>query len=362
VLGHSDPLPNYCRCKGPLTCEHEGQTGRLPDTFPNRFMLRKAPRPSLDSVLDELIRLRSRGGITQRRVRECAAIKRLPAVAHEAERRGLELDAAAYEVIKCAAFRMGRPDFRLIMLHTLNIEGIGKLTLEERRSVVRTELGLGEFSSRYRPREEAAYLECASALVRADTSPCRDDTFVQSSEWLDEVVEFKVAISAQRLRAAIGMLTRETEEPYARWLTALVFRLIPGVLDHLVHLSRIEVDSGWDGHELLKSPRGDYAGLILLAERSVAFTTSGYSKHYRSERPHAFRASIPEQVDFAIEIFAGRDRAFLKTRSQSQVTFARTRSDHLNWLAELWADLEVENNWPLIFPPPDPEYRLTSIA
>ncbi len=130
---------------------------------------------TLERAYRELVTLRSRRGITQRRVEQQVTLCALPIVDSEMARVGLQdRSAAAYNVVECAVLRgIGRPDLRLILRRTLNLSGTDGEGLDDRREVVRAELHL--FGNAYEDRESIAYRELASFLLRRQSSPCGAD-------------------------------------------------------------------------------------------------------------------------------------------------------------------------------------------
>ncbi len=126
------------------------------------------------SISSELGALRQRGGLSHARVkREVRAIATLPAVDAELARRpGNSRSLAAYNVIRCSVlYAVALPDFKRILVRTLNIDGNGPPTLTERRHTVMAELGK-ENVNNYLRFEDDAYLELIATLLTLTGSPC----------------------------------------------------------------------------------------------------------------------------------------------------------------------------------------------
>jgi hypothetical protein len=131
-----------------------------------------------ETVLDELIKLRQRDGISFARVKQLAPnIQKLTVTKDEARRRKLSIaDAhiAAYHAIECTVERaLPKPDWVHITRRTLNFAR-EENDLTKRQAGVRNERKLGD--NKFAKLQTEAYIELAALLVSAEQSYCRTDT------------------------------------------------------------------------------------------------------------------------------------------------------------------------------------------
>jgi hypothetical protein len=146
---------------------------------------------------DELVKLRRGEGISHARVKDLApSIQKLRVVDSEMQRDAqLSRSVAAYNVIRCAARRsLVNHDFRRILVRTLNVDGLGRPSLTDRRHDLMTELRI-KVMNNYIRIESEAYLELVALLLGATESPCRVDPRLDPVPDLDDV---RLSLSRRR--------------------------------------------------------------------------------------------------------------------------------------------------------------------
>ena len=185
--------------------------------------------PASSHVLRDLISLRSRQGITMRKVKEqCPHLQQLTAVRLELARRRLapsDLHVAAHEVVCCAVRQIvPRTEHRRVLWHTLNIEGDLAESLDARRRRVSAELYLSEKA--YHRLEEEAYLELAGALVGAVQSPCED-----GAEPIH--LNIQISLSPERLADFLNLLTYEPRLMVRDSLGIALLQALPNAMSYL---------------------------------------------------------------------------------------------------------------------------------
>lgn len=187
---------------------------------------------SSEEVRRELIELRSRAGMSMRKIRDIStAIVRLPMVDDELRRRPLaesDRHVAAYEVIRCAVRRLvPRTDLSYILRETLNINGEDSEGLERRRTAVRTALFLQE--KPYSRLEEEAYINLAGAMVVAAQSPCREGGGEAKLQ-----VNFSVEASPEAVSYLLNLLSIEDRLAVRAELSRAVLDALPNARTFLL--------------------------------------------------------------------------------------------------------------------------------
>lgn len=185
-------------------------------------VLDEAPASSL--VLRDLIQLRSRDGITMRKIKDlCPHLQRLTVVRLELVR--LQLDAgdlyiAAYETVRCAVRQIvPRTDHRQILAVTLNIDGDRAPDLAARRHRAAAEVNM--YSEKgYARLEEEAYVQLAGALLAATRSPCE----VDGSQ---VTLNIQVSLAPERLAEFLNQLTYEPRAFVRSQLDVALLRALP---------------------------------------------------------------------------------------------------------------------------------------
>jgi hypothetical protein len=177
--------------------------------------------PRSGDVAHELITLRQRDGMSMRKLRDCPAIKSLPAVREELRRRNLDLSdlhVAAYEALKCGVRSLvARTDYSKILSRTLNIDSDDR-GLDDRRALLRAELYISEKA--YRRLEDEAYLHFAGVLVIERQAPC-DQTGAATPR--DFVFDLRVTATAEDIASLLNLISFERRhEIYQRLSNALI--------------------------------------------------------------------------------------------------------------------------------------------
>lgn len=301
-----------------------------------------------EMVRRELVRLRARTGIRQQRITECPTICALAAVRDEAERREIEPQVAAFDVICCAIDRIKRADMRLILGYTLNAnvsQDYGDL-LEDRREVLfRTIVPLSSTSQR-KAREEEAYRELASILVRAEESPCtwgRPDLdepgyLAQPPRELDpRPIDERSDVDSVTIAFNISIeLSNEVAGELAIRLLDLLPGLgIPETDDHVVARRRLE--------ELLRH-----------TER-LSFEMSSRFKSLPAEAPSP--QYVGPHILTAVDAMRGGGAALVRSLTEKSYTSQKALDNHLTsrnaavlHVAHFWREVERANMWRIYLP------------
>ena len=138
------------------------------------------PAPLETLVFKELQNLRRRIGLTKGRVKRLGTvISALPIVDRElAKYPELTRASAAYQVIRCSVlYWIANPDFRRILIRTMNIDNNGPGDLTHRQQSVMLEFNIKVFNN-FRHIEDDAYEELATVLMTLQNSPCDDGRLV----------------------------------------------------------------------------------------------------------------------------------------------------------------------------------------
>ena len=133
-----------------------------------------APAPLETLVLKELRKLRQRIGLTKGRVKRLGVvISALPIVDGELSRYPeLTRASAAYQVIRCSVlYWIANPDFRRILIRTMNIDNNGPGNLTDRQQSIMLEFNISVFNN-FLNLEDDAYEELATVLMTLQKSPC----------------------------------------------------------------------------------------------------------------------------------------------------------------------------------------------
>lgn len=314
-------------------------------------LLEEAPASS--SVLRDLIHLRSRYGITMRKVKEhCPHLRQLAVVRLELARRRLDagdLHVAAYETVRCAVRQIvPRTDHRRVLWHTLNIDGDLADSLDARRRRVSEELYLSDKA--YLRLEEEAYLELAGALVAAVRSPCEDDA-------TPVTVDIQLTLSPERLAYFLNLLSYEPRVDVRDSLGIALLQVLPNARNFLgfnipVDLEDLRNRDYVLGNEvldilldpLLREAWPPHAGNdplpVLLADSMVLLlrlrTELGMEEHV-----NVALAESPRWPDKTLTLNDQIMDDFLVTKQVSFLAFAL-----------LIRDVEEQDRWGEYLPPP----------
>lgn len=181
--------------------------------------------PRSGDVAHELITLRQRDGMSMRKLRDCPAIKSLPAVHEELRRRKLDLSdlhVAAYEALKCGVRSLvARTDYSKILSRTLNIDSDDK-GLDDRRATLRAELYLTEKA--YRRLEDEAYLHFAGVLVIERQAPCDRVSTVALGEI---VLDLRVTASTEDIANILNLISFERRHEVHQKLGHTLIEALP---------------------------------------------------------------------------------------------------------------------------------------
>lgn len=176
---------------------------------------------SSDEVREELVELRGASGLSALRVRDLAPkTMTLPAVdAYMAAKAmaGPDRHVATDAVIRCVVNRhLYRSDWSTIAERTFNIGGPWGTSLTDRRRNLVAEMNLSQ--KQYGRLEEETYVQCASALLTVDGSPCEVPA---ASKMLTDQMAVELVISeTSRIEGVLRILPNLTRSQACRLMLA----------------------------------------------------------------------------------------------------------------------------------------------
>lgn len=309
---------------------------------------------SSDQVLQELLLLRQRDGLTLRKLKEkCPGLLALRMTTDELERRHLaasDRHLAALGALECAVrVLIARPDHARILTRTLNIQARVDSSLEYRQDTLRIELSLSE--KEFRRVQQEAYLQLAAELVMAETSPCAQDS--QLGDKL--VLEIKLHGSPDQLAVALDLLTFESRPGVRQEIAERILQSLPNARRILDELGIAE----------------DALAILLQALITARWTTVDASgQSYFLAESVRLLLSQPEKplevraVDIS-QIEAQHDRQAIDFRYESErvtTRFFTLKHEAMQRLAELAIDVERADDWDQIFGEPRTVHDLAPVT